>query len=302
MGGGSNDGSRILAEQNAEPALHRLRAMTVSHGRAQRLAHARTGVSLLLAAVGLATAFVPRLTVAVTVLGGLWAVAHSFGLTSWESSEARRAALLQELFDVRLFHLEWNGVLAGAQPAPQHVNSLSRRFRGDEAELRDYYEIPELPHPYDVLACQQQNLGWGARVRRRYARTVLTATLVWLGAGLVVGLSARMSVLDLALLWYVPSLGAVLMGLDVCRTQWEVAGERERVMELLEARIAAGGDPAALLSFARQVQDVVFQSRQRHTRVPEWFFRHFKSTDRADFQAAMDDLQRVVGRTSPQPG
>ncbi|MBW8793014.1 MAG: hypothetical protein JF597_05305 [Streptomyces sp.] len=302
MGSEPAGGSRIPSEQNAEAARQRLRAMTVSHRRAQRLANARTGVSLLLAAAGLGTVLLPRFTVTVTVLGGLWAVAYSVGLTSWESNEARRAALLQELFDVRLFRLEWNGPMAGPPPAPQQVNGLSRRFRGDEAELLDYYEIPELPRPYDVLACQQQNLGWGARVRRRYARTVLTAMIAWLVLGLVAGLSARMSVLDLLLLWYVPSLGAVMTGLEVCRIQWEVAAERERVMELLEARVAAGGDPAALLGFARQVQDVIFQSRQRHTRVPDWFFHRFKNTDRADFQAAMEHLQSLVARTTPQPG
>ncbi|WP_033286345.1 S-4TM family putative pore-forming effector [Streptomyces sp. NRRL F-525] len=302
MGSEPVGGSRILSEQNGEAAQQRLRAMEVSHLRAQRLANARMGVSVLLAATGLVTVFLPDLTAPVTVLGGVWAVAHSVGLTSWESSESRRAALLQESFDVRLFQLEWNGPMAGSPPSPQLISSLSRRFAGDEAELRDYYEIPELPHPYAVLACQQQNLGWGARVRRRYARTVLTSLLIWLGLGLVIGLSARMSVLDLLLLWYVPSLGAVLMGVEVCRTQWRVITDRERVMELLEARVAAGGDTAALLVFARQIQDVIFQSRQRHTRVPGWFFRRFKSADRADFQAAMHDLQNVVARATPQPG
>ncbi|MEU3345863.1 S-4TM family putative pore-forming effector [Streptomyces sp. NPDC006700] len=302
MGSEPLGGSRILSEQNGEAALHRLRAMTTSHRRAQRLANARIGVSVLLAVAGLVTVFLPGLSASVPVLGGVWAVAHSIGLTRWESSEARRAALLQESFDVRLFHLEWNSAMTGPPPAPQLINSLSRRFTGDEAELRDYYEIPELPYPYDVLACQLQNLGWGARVRRRYARTVLTAVLVWLGAGLVIGLSTRMNVLDLVLLWYVPSLGAAMMGLEVCRTQWQVASERERVMELLGARVAAGGDTSALLAFARQVQDVIFHSRQRYTRVPDWFFRRFKSTDRADFQAAMDDVRSLIARRTPQPG
>ncbi|MFI2376819.1 S-4TM family putative pore-forming effector [Streptomyces sp. NPDC018964] len=302
MGSDPVGGSRILSEQNAEAARHRLRAMLVSHRRAQRLANARMGVSVLLAVAGLVTVFLPGLTVAVTVLGGLWAVAHSVGLTSWESNEAKRAALLQESFDVRLFRLEWNTVMAGSPPAPQLISSLSRRFRGDEAELRDYYEIVELPHPYDVLACQQQNLGWGARVRRRYAQAVLTAVLVWLCLGFVIGLSARMSVLDLLLLWYVPSLGAVMMSVEVCRAQRQVVADRERVLELLEARVAEGGDPADLPAFARQVQDVIFQSRLRHTRVPGWFFRRFKSSDRADFQAALHDLREVVSRTTPQPG
>ncbi|MFJ3760870.1 S-4TM family putative pore-forming effector [Streptomyces sp. NPDC090080] len=302
MGSDPAGGSRILSEQNAEAAQYRLRAMTVSHGRAQRLGNVRTGVSLLLAASGLASALLPELTLPATILGGLWAVAYSVGLTSWENNEARRAALLQELFDVRLFRLEWNSAMVGSPPTPQQINSLSRRFRGDEAELWNYYEIPELPRPYDVLACQQQNLGWGARVRRRYARTILTLMIAWLVMGLVVGLTARMSVLDLLLLWYVPSLGAVMTGFDVCRTQWDVAAERERVMALLEAMVVGDADPAALLVFARQVQDVIFQSRQRHTRVPNWFFSRFKNTDRADFQAAMDHLQTLVGSTTPQPG
>ncbi|MFF4144802.1 S-4TM family putative pore-forming effector [Streptomyces sp. NPDC001698] len=302
MGSEPLGGSRILSEQNGEAALHRLRAMTVSHRRAQRLANARMGVSVLLAVSGLVTVFVPHVSASVTVVGGVWAVAHSVGLTQWESSEARRAALLQESFDVRLFHLEWNSAMVGSPPASHLISSLSRRYSGEEAELRDYYEIPELPHPYDVVACQLQNLGWGARVRRRYARTVLAAVLLWLGGGLVVGLTTRMEVLDLVLLWYVPSLGAAMMGLEVCRTQWQVAAERERVMELLEARVAAGGDTGALMGFARQVQDVIFHSRQRYTRVPDWFFRRFKSTDRADFQAAMDDVARLVARRTPQPG
>jgi hypothetical protein len=175
------------------------------------------------------------------VLGGVWAVAHSLGLTAWESGKARRAALLQELFDVELFRLEWNTALVGDAPAAQEVSGLARRFRDREDELHDYYEIPELPAPYDVLACQQQNLGWGARVRRRYARTVLTALVVWLGAGLGVGLALRMNVLDLLMLWYVPSLGAVLTGLDVVRTQKDVAAERERVSALLATRVAGAG-------------------------------------------------------------
>jgi hypothetical protein len=31
------------------------------------------------------------------------------------------------------------------------------------------YEVTALPRPLDVLACQIQSLGWGARVRQRYA-------------------------------------------------------------------------------------------------------------------------------------
>jgi hypothetical protein len=52
--GGGHSGPSIPAAQNDEAALQRLRAMSVSHHRAQRWANARLSVSLLLAAAGLA--------------------------------------------------------------------------------------------------------------------------------------------------------------------------------------------------------------------------------------------------------
>lgn len=292
--------SSVLRDQNTPEAIGRLRAMMVSHARAQRLSGSLTMISLLLAGGGLAATFMPTLAGCVTVLGAVWALAYGIGLASWEGGEGRRAALLQELLDVRLFQLGWNDVLAGEEPLPHEVSGLSRRFRGSEDSLRDYYEIPDLPHPYDVLACQQQNLGWGARVRRRYGRAVMTAVLVWIGAGLVVGFVRNLSVSDLLLRWYVPSYAALLMGVDIFRSQQEVSTERERVLSLVRARILVGAPSGELTRLARQVQDVIFQSRQRHTRVPNWFFRRYQAVDRADFRAAMAELEDVVARLAGQ--
>ncbi|MEU9899966.1 S-4TM family putative pore-forming effector [Streptomyces phaeochromogenes] len=292
----------ILTEQNETEALQRLRAMTVAHARAQRLADARLWISVLLAGAGLVTTLLPSWSAPVALLGGAWAVAHSMGLTLWESGTARQAALLQELFDIRLYGLPWNDVLIGPPPGAHVVSSLNRRFRGDEADLTDYYEVPLLPHPYDVLACQYQNLGWGARVRRRYARALTGAVLLWLTAGLVVGLMIGLSVMDLVLQWYVPSLGAVMIGLETCRKQRTVATERERVLALLDHTVAGSTAPDRLLVMARQIQDMIFQSRERNTRVPNWYFRRFKEQDRADFQAAMAELHNLVRRVSTQRG
>jgi hypothetical protein len=49
-----------------------------------------------------------------------------------------------------------------------------------------------------------------------------------------------------------------------------------------------------MLSLARQVQDVLLQTRLTQARVPNWFFNRFLDTDRADFAAAMDELGRLV--------
>ncbi|HEY0935946.1 MAG TPA: S-4TM family putative pore-forming effector [Trebonia sp.] len=295
--------SRILRDQNGPAAAAVARAVATSHKRAQRLAAAGTAGSVLAAAAGLAGVFVTGAATAITVAGAAWALLYAVGLTSWEGQERDRAARIQEMFDVDLFALDWNPLLVGDRVGPQEINRLGARYRGQPDKVADYYEIPDLPYPFDVLACQQQNLGWGARVHRRYAYLVLACVCVWSGAGLLVGTLADLTVTEILLRWYIPSLGGIMLGLGIFRQQHGVTKERHRVLQLVNARIdalagAAGGPRPAteLLPLARQVQDVVFLTRQRATRVPDWLYRRHRADDQSDFRAAVEHLESRVRR------
>jgi hypothetical protein len=296
-----SDEAPPLAERQNQPDLLRLlRAAAVSHGRAQRLDAVQIGVSVVVAALGLVPTFASVAETPIAILGGLWAVAYSAGLAAWGENELRRATLLQEMFDVRVFQLPWNEVTAGEPLDPQEVSRLSQQCRSPDDLFRDYYLVPSVPRPYDVLGCQQQNLGWAARVRRRYAHVLLAAALIWSGAGLLVGWLGELSVPDLLLWWYLPSLGALLLAVDTYRAQRDAAAERERVLRLMNARLSGavqlGISEAAgsLVVFAREVQDVIFKARTQRTRAPNLFFRRFRIQDRIDFEAAMMDLERLV--------
>jgi hypothetical protein len=302
------DEVHLLAERQNQPDLLRLlRAAAVSHGRAQRLDAVEIGVSVFVAALGLVAAFASVAETPVAILGGLWAVAYSAGLAAWGENELRRAALLQEMFDVRVFELPWNEVVAGEPLAAQEVSQLSRHSRSPDELFRDYYLVPAVPRPYDVLGCQQQNLGWAARVRRRYAVALITAAGIWSGAGPVVGWFGGLTVSELLLRWYLPSLGALLLAVDTYRAQRDAAAERKRVLSLMNARIhgatrlASSEAPAPLLTLAREVQDVIFNARTQHSRVPNLFFRWFRDRDRTDFKAAMTELQRLISKDGAQP-
>lgn len=290
----------LLQRQRRPEMMALLHAISVCHGRAQRLDNLRMALSVVIGVAGAVVAFTGLSASAVTAVGALWAVVNAIGLGSWSTGQLRRAAVLQEMFDVRLFRLPWNAVAAGDPVGLPEVSRLDRAFRGDEQYLRDYYEVPDLPRPYDVLACQQQNLGWGARVRRRYAYTVLAGVALWATVGVVFAVTADLTVSALLTQWFVPSLGVLLLGLEIYRGQRGVAAERDRALALLQQRITAAArehDEAGLLTLARQTQDLIFNSRQGQARVPDWFFRRFHTADRTDFQAAMDDLADLL-----QPG
>jgi hypothetical protein len=292
---------------------HLLRAMTVSHSRVRVLASLRMGVSATLAVAGLVNVFTKSLGLTVTVAGAMWALTYSMGLASWADRELRRAAVLQEAFEVRLFALPWNHVLAGEQVPPEDVRHLSGRYHGSSEDLLDYYDMPDLVYPFDVLARQQQNLGWGCRVRRRYANAVVLAMLIWTGAGLVSAMVQASTIIEFIVQWCVPSLGVFLLGWDTVRDQRAVARERHRIcsyartrsLTLAAERLQPSLDQELRL-MARQVQDQLFLTRRRAPRVPSWFFRHYYERDNSDFTAAMAELRHALLdaglRPPPTPG
>ncbi|WP_143658641.1 S-4TM family putative pore-forming effector [Streptomyces sp. IMTB 2501] len=286
-----------MRRQNDEDLLTVLRAGESAHARARRLASARVAVSVFLAAGAVLAVVVPALQTVLTTAGFLWALVYAVGAGSWTESEFRTAALLQETFDTRLYDIPWNEMLAGNAPSADEISRLARRYQGPEERLRDYYEIRELPRPLDLLSCILQNLAWGARIRRRYAAAVQAGVIGWIVTGVAVGVSTGMTLASLLTTWFIPSLGLLLLGVDIVRAQRETAAAREHARQVILREMrehAHSGLPPErvpdLLVLARQAQDVLLRTRLAQARVPNWFFRRFLDSDRADFAAAMDEV------------
>jgi hypothetical protein len=311
VGGGSAAalGVFVIADrQNSPEILNLARAMTSAHQRVQRWEGARLLASVLVALTSVAATLAPRLATVVAGIGAGWALCNGVGVSTWIQSGVARAALLQELFDVTLFRMQWNAVAAGDPPLPAEVSRMARAYRSSDADIVDYYEIRDfrdLPAPFDVLACQIQNLHWGTRIRQRFAGLVLALVIGWPMAGVLVGTLTSMPLDRLLLIWFLPALGALIMASDLYRRQRDTAATRARVLGLVHRRItdhlARPGAPGDLVMLTRQVQDSIFASRRAQARVPDWFFRRFRLQDRVDFQREMAELADAVERVYPRP-
>lgn len=295
---------RIGEAQNSERCLALQRAIRVAHGHAQRANALSLVVSLVVAALSVPNKFLPGITGTVTVIGVLWAAGYALFVSPWSDRYLRTSASLQEMFDVAVFNLPWNSVTVGDRVPDDEVSRLSRRFRGDERALRDYYLAGNVPAPYDVLFCLEQNLAWGSRVRRRFADLLVALVLLWAAVGVVIGIGVHNTVGDLVTGWFVPSLGLLLVCLDTYDAQVSITLERDRVLGLVRAIYDDPGSPVlasepAFITFARQIQDVLFQLRRQQPRVPNWFFRHFHDKDLADFRYKMHALEASLGNSAP---
>jgi hypothetical protein len=298
--------SVIADRQNTAEVLSLIRAMSAAHARVQRLEAGRLLVSTLVALTSVVGAVVPSAASTVAAVGAGWALLHGLGVSVWIQQGVLRAATMQELFDVTLFRMEWNTVIAGDPPSAAEVSGFARRYHGPEDMVTDYYEIADyrdLPSPFDVLACQMQNLNWGVRIRRRYTSGLLAVVAGWSLAGIVVGVLLELSLGRLLLIWYLPALGALLMASDIYRRQRDTAATRSRVLSLVRGRVRDSlrrpGPRDDLVVMARQVQDVIFVTRRTQARVPAWFFQRFRRQDRVDFQREVGELAHSIEQEGP---
>jgi hypothetical protein len=287
----------IGAKQNTPDMLNFLRAATVLYLRAQRIEMTRATICVLLAGAGAVVAFTIGTAPIVASMGGAWALVMVAGVIPWTRRLKGQAALFQEQFDTELFGLAWNSAVGGAKPTPYDRNRLARRLPASRnGKLRDWYvDTSGIPYPYDVLLCQQQNLGWDARLRRRWAQTIMWLILSWTTAGLTVGYLGELKVSEVLLSWFVPSLGALILGLENYRGQVDLAAERERVTPLVQGALDQAGQPPQaadrLLVTARQVQDVILVTRRQPGWIPGWFYAGFREADEQDFRTSADTIR-----------
>lgn len=287
---------RITDRQDSVAALRLLKAVAVAHFYNKRAQALSFGVSIALAVAGLLTGPGSRYGTAVVLGGTLWAAVYKVVMAPWAERFLGIAATLQEMFDADLLGLPWNRVAVGDRIGEDEVSRLSRRFRGDEDRLRGYYLVASAAAPYDVLFCLEQNLAWGARIRLRFAQMMLGMLVLWSAVGVLLTLATGATVSELVTGWFVPSLGLLLLCLEMYRVQMASTRERLRVLGLVRTVIDEPSSPviaspAAVTLFARQVQDTLFHMRRLQPRLPNWYFRRYHDEDRSDFQVKMQELE-----------
>lgn len=289
--------ARPIHERQLDDDMVRLqRAASVSHRNGQIIDAVRNVAALTLAAVGLVVTSVGHGRTVWTILGAAWFLISYFLLKNLMSATAKQGALLQEQFDTTLFDLPWRQAAAG-DPVPDHdVRRLARKLpvggKRDQRITSGWYDpTTGVHHPYDVFISQEQNLAWDARLRRNYSFWITTAAISWVVLGaIVVGLFGNATIPQAVLSFYVPSLAALQLALEIRSGQHKVADERERLAKIVQTELRnalPGPVPEAernrLRAVARDVQDGIHRTRLDVARVPEWLYRYHRDNDERDF-------------------
>lgn len=302
----------IHQRQFDEDMLRLQRAAAASHQRGQLAEALRVVMAVIMAAGGVFATLTSYGRTPWAIVGFLWFLTSVIPLRLMVASLAKQGALLQEMFDTAVFYLPWRSAVAGEPISDPDVSRLSRKLkRGSTKDQRitsGWYDSTDgVHHPYDVLIAQEQNLAWDTRLRRRYGHLVLAASIVWSIIGVLVGITIDATVTDVVISYFVPSLAAYQLALETWYGQERLATERERLVGLVTAELRdarpgkiSEAEWRRLRQLARDIQDGVLRTRLDISRVPEWFYKHYRSNDERDFADTSEGhRRRLSGPKNP---
>lgn len=262
----------ISVAQNEPEASTLLAAQARLYSDAKRDAALRV---VGMAVLGLALSVLSMLQsgrTAVGTIGGVLLLLANAALMYRERRCTATALSVQETFDCSVFQLPWNDLSVRRRPSGQEIARAAERYEGDR--IHNWYpDTGSAQRPFDIVICQQSNVGWGAPVHRAWAWTLVGLSMAWAifiaAFWTAIGLSALRGMDALVL----PFLPLVWEAFEVSRSSFESARDKEEVQTKMLSDWASGLDGSVPLTEARcrGYQDEIAAVRRRNARVPDWF-------------------------------
>ena len=282
----------IFIAQNSEQNLILLAAQRHMYSNAKTCHKFRISFSVILAIVGpvLFYYFVNCRSI-IMLIGAVWVLICEIFLKRRESELIKNAATIQEQFDVELFNLPWNEILANEKVTLEKIQAANRKFNGNRNDLKNWYADTSIfPYPLNVMICQRSNIVWDWRLRRNYGYFIQFCAVIAFIGGIVFGLVLNFGLYDYLTGIFISQFAALHLGLEISRNQILIADEKEQKERKLNALIEKGlENPDSIsVSLCRQIQDFIYSSRIRGSLIPDFYYNLFKEQYEFDMKSAVE--------------
>jgi hypothetical protein len=214
-----------------------------------------------------------------------------------QKERIKRGAKLQEQFDTSVFDLPWNRFVAGARVEPEDVRGLSAKplAAAREKHFEAWYEpcVGSLPLHLARLVCQRTNISYDARLRRKYGDALLLVTLLF-GIGLLfTGLSMSPKLPDLVMTLLLPFMPILTWALkerlqhaNTALSLTNLGSEWDKIW----ARALDGASETAVKNDSRNLQDAIYQHRERSPLVFDWVYYRLRAANEDQARHAAEDM------------
>jgi hypothetical protein len=298
----------IAAAQNERDGLHLLLAQRRLYAVAKRWALMRSiGFSVVAVGAPLITVAWPSLSVGVGAFTGLWIFFSRGAFVGAERGYAARGAVIQELFDLRIFGMPQ---FAAREPrvTPEDISRLvgdEQRFTMavEKEKLRDWYPIhKDLDGGAAIAIAQRANAAYSERLLRSSAFIWLTLTVAWSAIAVIISVTLGLTLEDFMLGVAFPLLPALLDVFDQWRITKHAGAERRALAQAIENSIKQEDGAAWTAQDLLIWQEQLFALRRDSPQIPSLVYRRTRKNNERDMNAAAGELAaaaRTRGSTGP---
>lgn len=214
-----------------------------------------------------------------------------------QKDRQKRGAKLQEQFDTEVYDLPWNRFVAGTRVELEDVRALSKKplSPARESHFETWYEpcVSQLPQHLARLVCQRTNISYDARLRRKYGNRLLATTLFF-GVGLLfVGLEMELNFPDLVITLLVPFMPILTWALkerlqhaNTATSLTSLGSEWDKIW----TSALAGASETDVTKDSRNLQDAIYQHRERSPLVFDWVYYRLREANEAEARYAAEAL------------
>lgn len=272
--------NNIEEKQNQDAELERLASQRCLYSESKKIAFLRTTLALLIAiAFPLLSENVPVLKNLLTAaaLGYLWMDFHL--LKSLEEGKRTAGAKVQEMFDISVLEIPWNGIVAEERIDNEEIGKcLLKTGTSSFDQLRNWYPIgiSKLPLQTARAVCQRANLWWDSELRRQYSYVLTTLIIVLSGA--VIWINKDKTVAN-AVVFFASVIPLFTLLLERIQSHRQAADRLDK----LETQVDGFLDDACQhadfqidISQTRSIQDELFRHRSTVVPIPDFFYNLLK--------------------------
>jgi len=220
----------------------------------------------------------------------------SFGLTIFVQlfydtfkGNTSKGAIFKEEFDVILFQLPWKSTFQ--KPDHKDVSKFSIQYKG--VKIMNWYDTnlsENIPVNVAIAVCQHSNTGWDIDLRKNYIK--------WLKGFLIcytIGLSVFFVVMDVNAVT-IFSVGFSILSFythffTLIRGHAGVIKKREAISQKLDDIILYKKETT--IRELRDIQDDIYITRQEPAKVPNFFFRLYKTSLSQQFDDYIQSVNKI---------
>lgn len=295
-------GKTVGDRQNSDRGLKLLRARSTVYRRATRLQKVQFFLTVLLPIAGaIAGILLPAARGFVATFALLITIIDVGLLDRMQRNQLKFAARVCEVFDTEVLLLPWSAHAAGARPSPEQIDEAAGAWPDGDANLRNWYPVAVARAPIQLarVICQRTNLWYDAELRRRYSGILLWLVVLSLTALFVLGLLARMTLIDFAATVLTPAAPVLVWALRDFYRQRDTAdaqaGAQAELEQLWALVVSNKCDENECLNRARELQNTIFARRSSSPLIFPGLYNRLRPGLESQMNVGAEDLLTQAG-------